>query len=182
MCIPDEDNVPQVGPATDSIAARLADLCARQIEAAGDEAFVDVDELSTLFLTVMRRADAIADAMGGDDVSPGTARPGHELEEMKKVLQDILVKLQFADRLNQRLTNVSKNLAAWAGLMRPRTAATGAADWSIFLRQVRATYTVEQERQMFDAIFSSTQTASVQRRLEGSARPEQADRNIRYET
>jgi len=63
------------------------------------------------------------------------------------------MRLQFADRLNQRLSNVVKNLTDLAKLMNSSDLPITQAKWAGYLNEARTTFTMELERKMFDAVF-----------------------------
>ena len=76
------------------------------------------------------------------------------------------MRLQFADRMNQRLSNVASNLAGLADLMQPAEWPATDIKWREFLKRTRATFSMEQERQMFDAVFAASATDASQGSLE----------------
>jgi len=75
---------------------------------------------------------------------------------MSEAMSLALVKLQFADRLGQRLSNVRDNLARLAELMSSPDVSVTEKSWSDFLVDVRASFTMEDERRIFDAIVGNS--------------------------
>ena len=140
-------------------AALLVDLCAEQIQAALKEASADIEALSLSVLDTARHAELLIEPDRAPDSAP-----------LKKAVQSASSRLQFADRLNQRLSNTAANLAALAEFMHASEQPVSDAGWSAFLDAARARFTMEQERRMFDAIFGtapSTDSVDVDRQAQG---------------
>lgn len=142
----------------ESEAARLVALCADQISAAVKEACSEIDILSSAVLGSARHADALLAATRERNSKKASA--SGEFELVSQALQESVriasTHLQFADRLEQRLLNVTKNLANLARLMRPTELPINTSEWATCLATTRATFTMEQEREMFDAVFNAT--------------------------
>ena len=145
---------------TDRGTARLIGLCVDQIKAARDEAFAEIDALSCAVLDTARHANALLDAVKvqNPDVDPANESDSADGKALQQAVQNAFMRLQFADRLNQRLSNVSTNLAGLAGLMQSTDLPITDIKWAEFLKQTRATFTMEPERQMFDALFAASVT------------------------
>ena len=143
---------------TKNHSARLMELCATQISAAFDEAIVDIDALSQSVLDVARHADELAAQYGdvnGKDVNDG------DCAELQGAAMSASARLQFADRLSQRLSNVSKNLASLAEMLQTNVQPISNDAWMSFLGTVRAQFTMEQERAMFDTAFKAESKSIV---------------------
>lgn len=142
---------------TDSEAARFLALCASQIGAAVDEAFCEIDGLSCAVLDSAQHTDTLIAV--AKDSSPDAALRSERLEfasrELLESARTASARLQFVDRLEQRLLNVSKNLAGLARRMRSIEMPITKSEWSACLAASRATFTMEQERQMFDETFNT---------------------------
>jgi len=171
---------------TDSPAARLVALFAEQIEVAVDEAFREIDGLSRAVLDSARHANALLAAVKGQK---GNAGPegGRRTEAHSYALQEAAraasMRLQFADRLQQRLANVSINLVGFARLMQSTDLPTTDANWSAYLEAARSTFTMEQERRMFDAVFdASVPSADTEPALDASQGPILFDGEVRNES
>ncbi len=141
--------------AADSDTARLIDLCADQIRTALDEAFREIDALSGAVLDIARHAsDLLSLANAQDpDASSGAESGSARYQALQLSVQNACIRLQFSDRLNQRLSNVAKNLTNLAKLMNSSDVPITEAKWAGFLDAARITFTTELERNMFDAVF-----------------------------
>ena len=148
------------GSVTDSETARLIKLFADQITAAVDEAIHEIDALSHSFLDTARHASALLGAVSDQNPDLSAARDSllADPQALQQAVRNITTRLQFADRLNQRLSNVSNSLVGLAELMESTDLPITNIKWTGFLNQTRATFTMEQERQMFDAIFGASAT------------------------
>ncbi len=123
--------------------ARLIALCANQIHAAIEEADVELAALSRSILATATHASALGTSSDAADAARASSR-------------DAFTRLQFADRLNQRLTNVSRNLDQLADTMRSSNAPISTLTRETLLSNARATFTIENERDMFDAVFGKS--------------------------
>lgn len=146
----------------DGTAARLVQLCAEQIRAAVNEASSEIESLSLAVLDTARHADRLA----GSDRSAGRALAddndaGDASQPLKEAALNASSRLQFADRMSQRLSNTASNLAALAQLLQTTDRPISDEDWSAFLDAARARFTMEHERRMFDAVFETTGSAPL---------------------
>lgn len=144
----------------DGTAARLVQLCADQIRVAVDEASAEIESLSLAVLDTARHADRLVERglparSGGADDSG----PNDESQPLREAALNASSRLQFADRMSQRLSNTASNLAALARLMQAADRPIGEEDWSAFLGAARARFTMEHERRMFDAVFETAAPA-----------------------
>lgn len=142
---------------TDSAAARLLTLCADQIATAVEEAFREIDGLSRAVLDSARHANALLAARNdqGTKASPAADTGEADSRALQEAVRRASMRLQFADRLEQRLSNVSRNLTGLAKLMQSIDLPITDAQWKECLEAMRSTFTMEQERRMFDAMFDA---------------------------
>ena len=143
-------------PDQDGTAARLVQLCAEQIRAAVDEASSEIESLSLAVLDTARHADRLAGRGRSAGREPaGDKNAGDDSQPLKEAALNASSRLQFADRMSQRLSNTASNLAALAQLMQTTERPISDEDWSTFLDAARARFTMEHERRMFDAVFET---------------------------
>ncbi len=145
---------------SDCGTARLIDLCVDQIKVALDEALAEIDALSGAVLDTARHANALLDTVKAQnpDLNPANESASGAGQALQQAVQNAYSRLQFADRLNQRLSNVSTNLTGLAELMQANELSIAGNKWTEFLKQARRTFTMEPERQMFDALFAAAVT------------------------
>jgi len=147
----EDDDAASKDPEPASETTRLVELCAHQIMTALDEALGECDALSSSILDAARFASALLSESSTSDKWMHA-----DALALQEAAQDASLRLQFIDRLNQRLSNVSRNLLGLVELMQSTDLPISEIAWSRFLEEARETFTVTQERQMFDALFSAS--------------------------
>lgn len=122
-----------------------------------EEAFREIDGLSRAVLDSARHADALLTSRNGQDAKAGSAADMGEADSwaLQEAVRNASMRLQFADRLEQRLSNVSRNLNGLAKLMQSIDLPITDTQWKTCLETMRSTFTMEQERQMFDVVFAT---------------------------
>ncbi len=158
MPIADKKETAASSGATDSETGQLIDLCAEQIKAALDEALREIDALSDSALDTARHASALLGAINVQnlEVNPVGESVSADCQALQQAVRKVCIRMQFADRLNQRLSNVAKNLAGLAELMKSSDLPITADKWTEFLNEARTTFTTERERKMFDTVFRAS--------------------------
>ena len=142
-------------PDKDNDAARLVELCADQIQAALAEALAEIGELSVAVLDTARHAGDLLGQVNSDAASSEAGALASGSESLRRAAASASSRLQFADRLSQRMSNVSSNLTALATLMKSSDRPMTHERWHGFLLEARGRFTMEQERRMFDAVFGT---------------------------
>ena len=124
---------------TDQIAPLLL-LAVRQLEVAMEDAAAEAELLSRAIAALGERGAHMRDT--GGDSTQAKAMP--ILADAQRAMRA----LQFHDRLSQRVSHVRDALAKMHGGL-----ATGEhEDWQKLKRGIRALYTMEDERRLFDSI------------------------------
>lgn len=124
----------------DVLLGCLADLSARQIDAGMSEAAETVGELSTSLLEAAAMVSQLQQNGAG-------AEAAAQLDQLSNHVMSAFAGLQFVDRLQQRLQNVSGNLGELAGVVGDTM--TG-QQWGELVQSLRSRYTMESEREMLD--------------------------------
>jgi hypothetical protein len=124
--------------AADCGTAQLIDLFVDQIKVALDEAFAEIDALSGAVLDTARHANALLDTVKAQnpDINPANESASGDGQALQQAVQNAYIRLQFADRLNQRLSNVSTNLTGLAELMQANELSIAGNKWAEFLNEV----------------------------------------------
>ena len=122
-------------------AAQLVDLCADQVTAAVAEAQGEIAGLTAALLDAAEQTQRLSATT--DD---GT---------IQTKVQHACSRLQFADRLSQRLANVSSNLGVFADLLRTTPLPLERAHWNALLDTMQANFTMADERLMFRTAFDA---------------------------
>ena len=139
------------------VAVKLASLFADQIRFANEEASRDVDALTKSFLSAVCQVDSTPTTAGNRDKQKSDVAdqaPSPDVAQiLRSAVMEAIARLQFSDRLSQRLMNVCKNLTACAEFLGRNDASISANELTAFLETIRSSFTMEQERKMFDSAF-----------------------------
>jgi len=130
---------------------KLVDLCAKQIRAAMDEARVEIASLSQHLL-------------GAHELAGSPQKQIDQQEVLQEVGQAI-AKLQFADRLSQRLLNVAGNLGRLEELLLS-DGDVGQSRWEKMLEEVSHSFTMESERRLFDEVIGANTVSDLKGQTE----------------
>lgn len=126
----------------DTAIATFADLFSKQIKAAMDEERAEIAGLSQHLLNAHTFA-------GKKQIDQQTM-----LQEMGSAI----AKLQFADRLSQRLLNVAKNLERLGDFLSEHNGKIDQYSWDEILQEVNFSFSMESERQLLDEIIGIAAT------------------------
>ena len=139
--------------------AEFLALCARQLHVAVTDSVASTDRLVASVLGINRTAEQLRRSVGA--TTSAAEDTLHALGSLRETALDASMQLQSIDRLHQRLENVSGTLSRLSVLMSATGDEVNGTAWQDFLREARDTYTMESERQMFDAVFGTTADAGV---------------------
>lgn len=138
--------------------AQLVELCAAQLQAALDEARQEIDALSQAIVSAATQVNSLTNEISCESGVTVTGLDAGAISTRSNAATDavntLFLRLQFTDRLNQRVSNVQHNLVQLATYMRSRKP-LARQPWFELLEQARATFTMEHEREMFDAVFGA---------------------------
>jgi hypothetical protein len=124
--------------------APLLLLAVRQLDAAMLDASAEAELLSRAVASLSERGAHMRDT--GGDSTHAKALP------IVADAQRAMRALQFHDRLSQRVTHVRDALAR----VHACVATTGGEEWRKLNDSIRALYTMEDERQIFDALVNNS--------------------------
>jgi len=108
---------------------------------------------------VQQLGDALA-AIAQADQSPAVSQP----------LQQATAALQFYDSLTQRVEHVVQSLQWLESLLADPRQLNSSEAWQQLQQQIRSRYTMEDERQLFDAILAGEDVTQVIQVLQQSLR------------
>jgi len=134
--------------------SRFLRASAVQIEAATSETREEIENLTQLVIALAQHASTMnrrLDRFSELNLAPeDLAGIRGDITSLDAAANKTIARLQFADRMHQRLTNVQTNLDALAVLIGEKTMSP--KRWSAFLEESRATFTMEHERSLFDSM------------------------------
>lgn len=139
--------------------SRYIELCARQLAAAMTGA---KRESALLAEELIAAADLVnrispAEKEGSGDVTESTGAAAHR--QLRERVNGVVLRMQFADRLDQQIDNVRKNLLLLADYVETQQDTESDLAWAELLRRARQSYTMEQERFIFDTVLGDAQSA-----------------------
>ena len=69
-------------------------------------------------------------------------------------VQSAIVAFQFYDKLSQRMEHISSSLTSLNQLIADPNSLYSPPQWNVLQEKIRATYTMDEEREMFDKVLS----------------------------
>ena len=121
------------------LAAAIA-VCVEQLTVAVTDSAADFDAMTMALIDADFRMSTMANDAGGDDT----------LDEAQRKVHEATMQLQSVDRLHQRLNNTRAVLSCLQQALKSASADIPGSAWAAFLREARAYYTMESEREVFD--------------------------------
>ena len=153
---------------TEQQAARLLTALLAHIRAATAESDEAVSDLTDSFTTIVEHATALGEEAAA--LAEGAAKQAitaHSQDIMGK-MQAAVVAFQFYDKLSQRLDQAWHALEATGALLADPARNQDPAGWQKLCETVRGHFTVEADRQLFQAILDGR---SVEEALAGGHAP-----------
>ncbi|MBT4519430.1 MAG: hypothetical protein HOC23_05440 [Halieaceae bacterium] len=137
--------------------ADLVDLCAQQIESALNEALDDVAKLSEHVIWAGQSvtdfqvtANAESDA---ESIDPLLKEVLTALPQVTDAINHVVTELQFADRMSQRLMNVTGNLQRLKRILNTEGTELSRDDWAAFMLELRDSFSMDAERRLFNSVI-----------------------------
>jgi len=127
-------------------------LSAIQVEDMLNESDLSVNTLTESFTSIVEHMQAINDYLQALDSCEIRNEALACCSETTDKIQASIIAFQFYDRMQQCLQHVTSNLKGLSELVEDPDRLYNPAEWRQFQRQIRARYTMESEKLMFDAI------------------------------
>jgi hypothetical protein len=129
---------------------RMLNLAVAQIQYSMREGDDSVLALGESFTAMAGGIDAILKLLEGTPV----AEPAQEkCKDLSAKVNSAIVPFQFYDKLTQKLGHVSASLSALSELVSNNSRLYNPQEWMGLQQQIRSAYTVEDEREVFDALM-----------------------------
>jgi len=139
---------------------QFLNLGVAQLDAAVRESDAQVDKIAQCLAAIA------ADLQRFEAQLPATGSAGSEfVNSVRSSVQSVVKALQFYDKLIQRLTHVRSGLAIPADATSD-PAAAAKVDWSGILDQVRARYSMVEERVLFDFMMRGLRAEQMLKALQ----------------
>jgi hypothetical protein len=105
-------------------------------------------------MSLVNHIDSINSTISALEPSDNKEKALNECTETKDKIQSSIIAFQFYDRLQQTLSHVSESLKGLSVLIETPEHLYNPIEWKKFQDGIRAKYTMESEKIMFDAILS----------------------------
>ena len=137
-------------------------LASAQIRNTVKDSAVDIDQLTTTFTNIAKDSTVIKAACHRLEAEK---HPLHNTDIQTLIdsastllahVNQTVVFFQFHDRLNQKLDHITHSLSDLSALIGDPNAADNPDDWQHIQNEIRASYSMECERMMFDYILQGT--------------------------
>ena len=136
---------------------RMLGLAVAQIESSMRDGDESVNVLGNSFTTMYGSLQMISATAGhlSDKGETGQVKSAieHNAAEVSSMMQEVIVAMQFYDKLTQRLSHVAHSIDALGDLIADNARLYNPFEWAGLQEKIRAKYTTEEERVMFDAIM-----------------------------
>ena len=133
--------------------SKLLILSAVQVEDMLSEADMSVNTLTDSFTSIVEHMQDINDHLLALEPSAIRDKALASCAETTDKIQSSIIAFQFYDRMQQCLQHVTSNLKGLSELVENPDRLYNPVEWQQFQNQIRARYTMESEKLMFDAIL-----------------------------
>lgn len=145
---------------------RLLNLAVTHIEESMHVGDDSVDALTDSFTTMAGDIQSVQksiEALPESVRSELTEDIETKCDSLKQQVHNAIIAFQFYDRLIQKLTHVSHSMDTMADLILDQSRLFNPNEWTALQEKIRASYTMESERLMFDALMGG---ASIHEAME----------------
>jgi hypothetical protein len=132
---------------------KLLNLSAAQVDDMLHESEDAVNTLTDSFTQIVDSMHMINDYLLSLDATETREQALTRCSETNSKFQSVIIAFQFYDRLKQCLEHVTSNLAGLSKLVENPDRLYDPKEWQQFQDQIRARYTMESEKTLFDAIL-----------------------------
>jgi len=141
-------------------------LAAAQVEFSLKDGTNSVDTLTDSFTTMARGINTIesstTDVFEKYNVSAADQKTVHDnCQQITAKMQQAIVAFQFYDSLVQRMDHVVNSLSKLGDLVSDPTRLYSPSEWESLQEGIRGRYTMEKERELFDAILKGEDMVAV---------------------
>jgi len=146
---------------------QFLNLGVAQLDAAVRESDAQVDKIAQCLAAISGDIQQFEARLSPGGAEPGSADAGGAelVNSVRASVQAVIKALQFYDKLIQRLTHVRSGLAIPADATSD-PAAAGSVDWNGILDQVRARYSMVEERVLFDFMMRGLRAEQMLKALQ----------------
>lgn len=153
----------------------LLKLAAAQVEFSLKDGTQSVDVLTDSFTNMAVEVHAIGLAL--DSLSEKYGLDQSEVkqhcDQISEKMQQAIIAFQFYDTLVQRLDHVVNSLSGLGDLVADSSRLYSPQEWQALQEKIRSRYTMEKERELFDAVVAGEDMEQVLQRMHDVATSDQ---------
>ena len=143
----------------------MLNLAVAHIQLSMTEGNESIDTLTHSFTSMVGSVSVIAKVLQSlSDDGPDTELKTTVVEycdDTKQKMQAAIVAFQFYDRLTQQLSHVSDSLTSLGGIISDPQKLYSPFEWMALQGKIRSEYSMESEREMFDALMDGQSIQEV---------------------
>ena len=136
----------------------MLELSATQIDAAMKDSHASVNTLSLAFTSMAETLSRINDSIKSlpDNGEAGAVKKAvtEDADHVTSMINQAIIAFQFYDKLVQRLDHVCLSLSNMGDLVTDRSRLFNPDEWVKLQESIRAKYTTDEERIMFQAVLN----------------------------
>ena len=126
-----------------------------QLNAAEREMMNPSKSLSVAFEGLFSGVNELLDIESSEDnIDQGEA--SYLKTRMNELIQTCVIELQFADAVSQRILHVSYGMGKLEEVLGDSDSCNSSEKWSMLKNQIRKSYSIEDERNIFDQFINSS--------------------------
>jgi len=148
---------------------RLLNLAVSHIEESMHVGNDSVDALTDSFTSMAGDIQAIQKSLTALPESVNshlTVDIARKCDSLKQQVHNAIIAFQFYDRLIQKLTHVSHSMDTMSDLIVDQARLYNPLEWTALQEKIRASYTMESERLMFDALMEGASIKEAMKQAE----------------
>ena len=132
----------------------MINVAVARIEHAMNEGNESVTTLSESFVDIVNAAKQIALAAEKLERSPVKTVIEENCQSISQRMQGAIIAFQFYDKLNQRLSHVSKSLGSLTGILNNSSKINEQKVWLELQNTIRSKYTLDADQQIFNDVLN----------------------------
>ncbi len=154
---------------------KLLTVSVAQVQNSMQQGDDSVNTLTSSFTSMVHHMNAIEHILKNMDAEKDMQDAMEYCQATSDLIQSSIMAFQFYDRLQQCLDHVSNGLTGLSELVEDPQRLYNPMEWKKFQDQIRSRYTMESEKQMFDAILQGKSLQEVVALVNNSKDDEEED-------
>jgi len=139
----------------------MLNLAVARIDNAMRDGDDSIETLSASFTAMAEGVRNIEQEALELETSPARKNIEKNCKQISAQVQTAIVAFQFYDKLNQRLSHVSRSLSALTQLVDDKSRIFNPGEWQMLQQTIRSQFTLDSDIRIFDAILAGTSLDKV---------------------